>query len=80
MEEKTIRVLAFGIVAEKAGVSLITAEGITDITSLQQWLHQQFPLLKEINYSIAADRKIVTGNADLKECTEIALLPPFSGG
>lgn len=47
---------------------------------LKEQLFQQYPELREINFSIAVNRKVVQGDASLQGNEEIALLPPFSGG
>ncbi len=44
-------------------------------------LHQHFPELQSMSYQIAIDRQMDEDETlQLTENTEIALLPPFSGG
>lgn len=78
--EPTIHLLAFGIVAEKAGASRLRITGATDTAQLLEALYQQHPALRELRFAIAVNRKIVHENTPLQADSEVALLPPFSGG
>lgn len=78
--DSTIQLLAFGIVAEKAGSSRLIISGVTDTEQLLDALYQQHPALREVRFAIAVNRKIVHENTPLPSDSEVALLPPFSGG
>lgn len=78
--DSTIHVLAFGMVAEKAGSSRLSVSGVTDTRQLLEALYQQHPALRELRFAIAVNRKIVHANTALQAGSEVALLPPFSGG
>jgi len=78
--DSTINLLAFGIVAEKAGSSRLSISGVTDTEQLLEALFQQHPALRELRFAIAVNRKIVHANTPLQPDSEVALLPPFSGG
>lgn len=80
IETKSIKILAFGIVAEKIGKGDFFCTGISDIDTLRQWLANEFPQLKGIKFSIAVNRKLAHENCKFDNNSEIALLPPFSGG
>ena len=43
-------------------------------------LNEEYPVLKELKFSVAVDRQLVNEKTALKGNEEIALLPPFSGG
>jgi len=75
-----IKIIAFGILAEKLNANKITVDGIENTASLRIWLQTNYPELKEIQMSIAVNKKIVHQNISLHTGDEIALLPPFSGG
>lgn len=75
-----IKVKAFGIVAEKIGTSELTLEVIPTTETLLGYLHQQYPELKHMKFSIAVNRKQAVGNTAIPNGAEVALLPPFSGG
>lgn len=75
-----IKVLAFGMVAEKMQTATLELEGIPNTDVLKGYLYQQFPQLEDIRFCISVDRQVVTGNHAIPADAEIALLPPFSGG
>ena len=75
----TVRILAFGRIAEITGrAPQITVAGDSD--ELQQILWQRFPELKGLKYKIAINQRVITEKTVLPENAEVALLPPFSGG
>lgn len=78
--EQTILVRAFGMIAEKIGSGQIQLSGISTIEELRKSLFDQFPGLKNMKFSIAINKQLVSGNAPIPDHSEIALLPPFSGG
>ncbi|MBP8724391.1 MAG: MoaD/ThiS family protein [Saprospiraceae bacterium] len=80
MDGQQINILAFGKVAEKLGQEQLQASGFDDTESLLHWLHDRYPALKQVDFSLAVDRKLVTGKTGLGRMCEVALLPPFSGG
>ena len=72
--------MAFGQLAELTGKQSWKMQDITDITALKQNIETSFPAITNINYLVALDKKIVTGNTPLTDQATVALLPPFSGG
>jgi len=78
--EQKITVRAFGMIAEKIGSGQIQLSGISTIEELRKSLFDQFPDLKNMKFSIAINKQLVSGNAPIPDDSEIALLPPFSGG
>lgn len=75
-----INILAFGQVASVTGNNFSLEENVEDTNSLKNALHERHPVLSEIKYSIAVDKKMVHENMELKDNVTVALLPPFSGG
>lgn len=71
-----------------ASIKEITGKDIHNITfapknisELREYLFEKWPLLKDVTFVIAINRKIVNDlNHPIIETDEVALLPPFSGG
>jgi molybdopterin converting factor small subunit len=80
MNDNKIKVLAFGIIAEKIGTPELALSGVDDSNSLLALLEEKYPALLDLKFAIAVDRKLITENTELKSDCEVALLPPFSGG
>lgn len=76
----TLSIKVFGVLAEKTGAAEVSIAHCEDTEALRTRLSQQFPTLKDVQYSIAVDRKIAHSNVRLTRAVEVALLPPFSGG
>lgn len=79
-KEQKISVRAFGMVAEKIGSGQIQLTGISTVEELRESLFEKFPDLKNMKFSIAINKQLVSVNALIPADSEIALLPPFSGG
>jgi molybdopterin converting factor small subunit len=78
--EKVIKILIFGQLEDITGASVVSVSHVTDTDQLVKKLYSHYPLLKEKKFLIAVDQKIITGKTLIGEQTQIALLPPFSGG
>ena len=76
----TLHIKAFGMVAEKIGLSDLSMDHSGDSAELLAALLVKFPELKTLKFTLAINKKIVNGNQEIPENAEIALLPPFSGG
>jgi sulfur-carrier protein len=76
----TIHIKAFGMVAEKIGMTELTVDHSEDSSKLLEALIAKFPELKSVKFSLAINKKLVRGIQEIPENAEIALLPPFSGG
>lgn len=79
-KEQKISVRAFGMIAEKIGSGQIQLTGISTVEKLRDSLFEKFPDLKNMKFSIAINKQLVSGNVQIPADSEIALLPPFSGG
>jgi molybdopterin converting factor small subunit len=75
-----VQIMFFGQLADIAGTSELILHDIPDTDTLQDTLHQLYPTLANTKYAIAMNKKSIQGNAILSGDTNIALLPPFSGG
>lgn len=75
-----ITVKAFGIIAEKIKTAELTLNEVPNTDTLLGYLHQQYPELQHMKFSIAVNRKQSVGNTAIPHGAEVALLPPFSGG
>jgi molybdenum cofactor guanylyltransferase len=80
IESTKIKVLAFGVVAEILNSNEVYLPPVQDTDELFQVLIENFPSLSDAKFSIAVNRKLVHGKIELSIETEVALLPPFSGG
>ena len=77
---ETLKVKAFGMVAEKLPEQEFAFPPQTDTAAFLANLYLEYPELKDIKFSLAVDRKLVNEKTALQGGEEIALLPPFSGG
>jgi len=74
-----IKLLTFGQITEIIGQSE-SAVNALDSDALKAQLIRQFPGLKDLQFVIAVNKKLISKNTDLKDGDTVALLPPFSGG
>ena len=75
-----VKILLFGILAEKTAASEIFFPIEKDTDTLLANLKNKYPDLNDLKFSIAINQKIISGNTPIDLHDEIALLPPFSGG
>ncbi|MBG9377167.1 molybdopterin converting factor subunit 1 [Panacibacter sp. DH6] len=78
----TVEVLAFGIVKEIFGKSVISIEMPgTTVAALKQALEASFPKMKQIaSYMVAVNNEYAKDEVILAGKDEIAVIPPVSGG
>ena len=74
------RILLFGQLKERLGADFIEIEGVMDSDMLMVKLKSEFPVLSDISFRLAVDKNLVSEKVVLSEKSEVALLPPFSGG
>lgn len=74
------RILLFGQLKERLGADFIEIEGVGDSDLLMVKLKNEFPVLSDISFRVAVDKNLVSEKVVLSEKSEVALLPPFSGG
>lgn len=80
MSTQELSILVFGQLVDITGAGNISLPMVPDSNALQEILNERFPALHSVSYVIAIDKKIVIGNTALTQQSNIALLPPFSGG
>jgi molybdopterin synthase sulfur carrier subunit len=75
-----VQISLFGQLTDIAGNSIIVVNDVPDTDALVAVINKLYPAMTGIKYIIAVDKKAVRANTALSETTNIALLPPFSGG
>ena len=75
-----IKVLLFGVLAEKAGKEELKIENILSLDELNKHINDKYPSFKNIQFRFSVNRILISGNKKLKEGDEVAMLPPFAGG
>ncbi|MBC7775456.1 MAG: MoaD/ThiS family protein [Phycisphaerae bacterium] len=75
-----IKVLAFGKIADILPQQEWEMDGVVTTGMLRGQLEAKYPDLKGLRYLIAVDKKIANDDSPLEDRSEVALLPPFSGG
>jgi len=75
-----ITVKAFGMIAEKLPEQEFKIPNKKDTEELLTSLYNEYPHLKELEFSLAVNQQLIQENTLLEGKEEIALLPPFSGG
>ncbi len=77
-----VKVLFFGILEDKAGISSLKVNTGDTLDELINDLENKFPSIsqKKTKYIVSRNQEMVRTNIKLIEGDEIALIPPFSGG
>lgn len=75
-----VEITLFGQLADIVGTNKFHLQDIPDTDTLQQILHEKYPALSNLSYSIAVNKKTIHKNTILNEDANVAFLPPFSGG
>lgn len=78
--ENRIKIKAFGLLAEIINSPEIEFENIPDTKELMRQLFEKYPILEDLSFSVSVNNEIRPDNVTLSDNTEVALLPPFSGG
>ena len=73
-------IILFGQLTDITGSNTITVNGVADTDSLVKEVNKLFPSMVNVKYRIAVNKKIISDNTEITESSNIALLPPFSGG
>lgn len=76
----TITIRFFGSLVEMTGTDLMEINDLPDTQSVELELFTRFPELREKQYRIALNEKLISENTPLSDKDLLALLPPFSGG
>ncbi len=75
-----MEIILFGQLRDLAGSNRISINAMSDTNELQKELNIRYPAFANTKYAIAVDKKIISKTVPLNAESEIALLPPFSGG
>jgi sulfur-carrier protein len=75
-----VHLTLFGQLADITGRTEMTLHDIPDTETLINTLIEMYPLMANVKYAIALNKKVIKGNTNLIGDNNIALLPPFSGG
>ena len=75
-----VKILAFGQIADITKNHTWVMDAPKNSSDLVIQLETDFPELKELNYAISVNKQLLVEPCILQEMSEIALLPPFSGG
>lgn len=78
--EKTIQIVAFGMIAEVLTSQERSWKWAPDTDALRADLIASFPQLTDLPFVIAVDMEVGHGNQPVSPGATIALLPPYSGG
>lgn len=75
-----INIIAFGRLAELIESGAVNIGQVSDTDQFKVYLEKRYPSLISANYSLTLNRKLFQNNTRLDEYSEIAIMPPFSGG
>ncbi len=75
-----VKVLLFGQLKETLNAEFIEIDGVDNSDILMTKLKSEHPKLTAISFRIAVDKNLVSEKVVLNDTSEVALLPPFSGG
>jgi len=77
-----MQVKCFGIAREIASADQIEiSHSIENVAELRSYLENTYPELAKIkSYMLAVDQSYATDNQELNDRSEIAIIPPVSGG
>ena len=75
-----VHLTLFGQLADITGRTEMTLHDIPDTETLVQTLNEMYPLIANVKYAIALNRKVIKDKTILIGDNNIALLPPVSGG
>ena len=78
-----MKFLFFGRLRDEIGADQIESSvpaRITDSEALREWVGAEHPTLLDARVRIALDDVLASGAMPIKGVTEVAFLPPVSGG
>lgn len=79
-----MEILLFGITRDITGKSKLTVspgQQPTTVGQLKNWLGNQYPAIKGLSsLAVAVDNEYADDNQSITSDSEIALIPPVSGG
>jgi molybdopterin synthase sulfur carrier subunit len=75
-----IQILLFGSLVDVFDKKQLQLAQVNDTDTLLLALIATYPSIKDAKFVISVDKKITVENTAIDTTSEIALLPPFSGG
>lgn len=79
-----MELLLFGIAREIVGKNMLSIPadaGISTVSSLKKWLTHQYPQLASLtSMAVAVDSEYAEDDQALQPGSEVAFIPPVSGG
>lgn len=79
-----MEILLFGItrdIAGKAKLTIPAGENLQTVGDLKVWLGQQYPAMQQLSsLAVAVDSEYADDSLPISSNSEIALIPPVSGG
>ena len=76
-----IKILFFGILTDISKQNEIEINNVDNVADLKSYLFKTYPNMKDMDFTIALNKEIISNNEDkFKNNDELALLPPFAGG
>ena len=77
---ETLHIKLFGMLGEKIGAEIELNESVSTVAQLRAVLEKKYIYMNGINYLVAINKTIATDETIITNDSEIAILPPFSGG
>ena len=75
-----IKILLFGVLAEKAKAKEFTLSDIYTLRELKEEILKRHPVFSGLKFYLFLNHEEPVGDPVLKSGDEIALIPPFAGG
>ena len=75
-----MKTLYFGILSEITGKPSEDLDFTGHVGQLRALLAEKYPQISAHSFQIAVDQKISPEDQELHQTSEVALLPPFTGG
>ena len=75
-----MKITLFGQLTDITGSSSIAVETVQDTDALVQAVNTLYPAMAGVKYIVAVNKKAVNSNTIINETSDLAFLPPFSGG
>ncbi len=77
---ETLHIKLFGMLQEKIGAEIELNEPVYNVSELRTVLEKKYIYMNGINYLVAINKTIAADETIITNDSEIAILPPFSGG
>ena len=75
-----VQIIIFGQLTDIFRAAELRFRNAADTNELINELNKKYPGLAEAKYTIAVNKRTITGNTVLQDGSIVALMPPFSGG